>query len=278
MFQIEHSPGSIPMHLRQKLARRLTLRAGGRRAGLGAMKLVEVGPGHPVLGDGDRRQEEPAVGDAAGAGEEQRLTIAGVVGRGGEAVLVRGAEKVSRREKDVRGGEIEVVAGQLRPGEWQLDFADEIEKADAVREVDGEPWVSTCGATGERGRIDTHLQPVERHDQRLGGKRRSQISRCRRPSSMSSGSRLSLLPRGRRPIRVPSSPRSENTGRTLGAFSAATDASISTALKTSYRNDEHGDFWFNYVPIRDPGGPLYRLYLRDTVPFEAADGLVPAPL
>lgn len=45
-------------------------------------------------------------------------------------------------------------------------------------------------------------------------------------------------------------------------------------LRASFVRGDHGAFYWNMLPVTS-GGAFYQLYLRDTLPFEDAQGLVP---
>ncbi|AWV88286.1 hypothetical protein [Bradymonas sediminis] len=44
--------------------------------------------------------------------------------------------------------------------------------------------------------------------------------------------------------------------------------------RREYAHGEHGAFWYSYLPIEAVDGQQYMVYMRDTTPLEAANGLV----
>lgn len=44
--------------------------------------------------------------------------------------------------------------------------------------------------------------------------------------------------------------------------------------RREYQAEEHGSFWYYYLPLVAQGGQQYRVYVRDATPLEDANGLV----
>lgn len=44
--------------------------------------------------------------------------------------------------------------------------------------------------------------------------------------------------------------------------------------RREYQNEEHGAFWYRYLPLEDEEGQQYMVYVRDATPLEDANGLV----
>lgn len=59
-----------------------------------------------------------------------------------------------------------------------------------------------------------------------------------------------------------------------GVRVTGTDADALRRLRSEYMADEHGVWWYRYIPIVDDAGALHELYFRDTSPFENDRGLI----
>ena len=67
---------------------------------------------------------------------------------------------------------------------------------------------------------------------------------------------------------------SESTTFGQGILIRGTEAEELRRLRREYMAEEHGSWWYQFIPIRDETGTLHQLYVRDTTPFENDVGLI----